>query len=466
MQRLAVGLAGGLLWAAAATSAQQPAPAPAPALGLVIEEASGRFGEAYTGSEVSHTFAVRNDGAKPVRVVEVSPNTAPTRVDALPGPIPPGGRAEVTVHQGTAGRLGVVTYRFVLKTDDGQPERYVALSGFLQSAFDPDQPILQGQTGPGGVIELALASREVDRFAILDVKDAPAFLAIEARNGGEGGVLLRAKVGADAPLGLHTGTMQLKTSVPQQPLLSVPYRLSVFEDVSPEDVPVDLGTVRQGQPFEKKTRLRSRSGQAFDVTAIEGAPDGMTVEPVPCAEPSPSCTTLVFKSAGAGPNGRLAGAVRVKLRQGRDLWVPYSGIQVGANTVVRDLGRVGDPGPATVAAEGATRLPFKQPTPPPVPPPVTGRPGERVATLKWDANQEEQAYGFLIYRADRPEGPFRRVNQAIVPVSDAPPPHRYTYEDRGVEPGRSYYYYLESVSKGGLKARLSGVVTKVIPPAQ
>jgi hypothetical protein len=100
-----------------------------------------------------------------------------------------------------------------------------------------------------------------------------------------------------------------------------------------------------------------------------------------------------------------------------------------------------------------------------VPPPVTGRPGERLARLTWDAGQEDQAYGFLIYRAERPDGPFRRVNKDIVRVSDAPPPHRYTYEDREVQPGRSYYYYLESVSKGGLKARLSGVVTKVIPPA-
>jgi hypothetical protein len=96
---------------------------------------------------------------------------------------------------------------------------------------------------------------------------------------------------------------------------------------------------------------------------------------------------------------------------------------------------------------------------------VTGRPGERLARLSWDAGQEDQAYGFLIYRSDRPDGPFRRVNARIVLVSDAPPPHRYTYEDHDVEPGHSYYYYLESISKGGMKARLSGVVTKVIPPA-
>jgi hypothetical protein len=465
MRRSPATVAVGALWAAAVSAQTPTASAPTPAPGLVVEEPAARFGEAYAGSEIVHAFAVRNDGPRPVRIVAVEPNAAPTRVDPLPGPIPPGARAEVTVRQGTLGRLGVATWRFVLKADDGRPDRRLALSGFLQSAFDPDQPILQGEARPGGVIELPVASREVERLDVLEVKDAPPFVRVDATaRRADGAVLLRATLAADAPLGLHTGTLLVRTSVPQQPTVSVPYRLSVFEDVAPEDVPVDLGTVRQGQAFEKKTRLRSRSGKPFEVTGVEGAPAGVTVESAPCPDAAPSCRALVFKGAVASPAGRLAGAVRVTLDQGRDVVVPYSGLLVGADTIVRDLGKLGDPARPPEAGRTAP-LPYKQPTPPPVPPPVLGRPGERLARLTWDAGQEEQAYGFLIYRADRPEGPFRRVNSRIVPVSEGPPPHRYTYEDRDVEAGRSYYYYLESIGKGGLKARLSGVVTKVIPPA-
>jgi hypothetical protein len=58
------------------------------------------------------------------------------------------------------------------------------------------------------------------------------------------------------------------------------------------------------------------------------------------------------------------------------------------------------------------------------------------------------------------------VNAQVIPVAtEGPSPHRYVYEDVDVEAGRSYFYYLESVSKGGAKTRLSAVVTKVIPPA-
>lgn len=462
----------GCVWVATAVSAQPPMTSPAPAAavpslapslapGLVVEEPSGRFGEAYAGSEVAHTFAVRNDGARPVRIIEINPNTDPTRVDPLPGPIPPGGRAELTIRQGTMGRLGLITYRFLLKTDDGLPDRRLALSGFVQSAYDPDQPILMGEAGPTEVVELAIGSRETSRLEVLEVKGAPAFLEIDTRGrGADGAVPLRAKVRPEAPLGQHTGTLLLRTNVPQQPAVAVPYRVTVFEDVAPEEVPIDLGAIGQGRPFEKKTRLRSRSGRPFEVTSVDGVGPGVTVEAVPCPDPGPSCRALLLKGVGPAPGGRLAGVVRVKLSEGRELTVPYSGLLFGSETVVRDLGMVGEPGPAPSPA-----LQFKPPTPPPVPPPVVGRPGERMARLTWDAGQEEQAYGFLIYRSDRREGPFRRVNARIIPVSEGPPPHRYTYEDRDVEAGRSYFYYLESVSKGGVKARLSGVVTKVIPPA-
>ena len=96
---------------------------------------------------------------------------------------------------------------------------------------------------------------------------------------------------------------------------------------------------------------------------------------------------------------------------------------------------------------------------------MTGRPGERRARLVWNATQEDQTYGYLVYRAERREGPFLRANAQVVPVGTGPAPGAYAYEDATVEPGRSYFYYLESVSKGGTKTRLSGVVTKIIPPA-
>jgi hypothetical protein len=434
-----------------------PSPTPSPAYGLVVEEPIARFGEAYSGTEIAQSFAVRNDSTKPVSIVSVTPNSPPTRIDPLPAPIPSGGRGQITIRQGTQGRVGQVSYRFLLKTDDGLADRRLSLSGFLQSAYDPDLPVLEGVVGPGQTIDLSLASREVERLDVLGVDDAPAFLRVDTSGRGpDGGVRLRVTPSADAPLGVHRGTLVVRTNVTQQPTIAVPFKLTVFGDIAPEDVPVELGSVREGQSFEKATRLLSRTGQPVEVASVEGAPTGVTVESTSCKEPAPSCRALVFKGVGPAAPSTLAGSVRVRLAGGRDVWVPYTGLVVKADAIVQQVGREGGK---------STAIPYPKPTPPPVPPPVTGRPGERLARLTWNAGQEEQTFGYLIYRADKPEGPFRRVNASIVPVIGGPPPHRYTYEDREVEAGRSYYYYLESISKTGRKSRLSGVVTKVIPPA-
>jgi hypothetical protein len=88
------------------------------------------------------------------------------------------------------------------------------------------------------------------------------------------------------------------------------------------------------------------------------------------------------------------------------------------------------------------------------------------AVLEWRAAKEEGVYGYLVYRADDREGPFRRLGTAIVHVSQDPGEvHSYRFADTTVEAGKTYYYYLDTISRRGEKSRFSGVVTKVVPAA-
>jgi hypothetical protein len=84
--------------------------------------------------------------------------------------------------------------------------------------------------------------------------------------------------------------------------------------------------------------------------------------------------------------------------------------------------------------------------------------------LRWTASQEDGVYGYLVYRADRREGPFRRVNQEIIHVErdQSEGAGAYRFVDTAVEAGRTYFYYLDAVSMGGLKQRLSGVISKEV----
>ena len=429
----------------------------------------GSFGEVYEGAVVTHRFLFRNRGTSAVRITELRPLAPRGRATAHPEVVPPGGEGYVEVEQPTGGRFGLATFRVALRADDGGPERRLALSGFIQSAYDPDQPALDlGTVAPGGSGSLELFSREVDRLEVKEVLDAPAFVSASAtgRAGSlQEGVVLRLALRPDAPLGFHSGVLRVRTNVERQPEVSVAWRAGVYEDVVPSESPVDLGVVREGHPFVKAIRLERRSGGALEVERIDAGGGAVTAELAPCPTPSDSCRVIRLSGVGPATGTPLGGTLGVVLKGSRPVSLPYTGILVGANTTVKDIGALDlKPPEQTLTLPPATSPASAGGAPSPSAP-VVGRPGERRARLTWEAHQEKDAYGYLVYRSASREGPFRRINPSILQVSTGPEPHVYTYVDEQVEPGRTYYYYLETMGRGGTKSRLSGVMAKVIPPA-
>jgi hypothetical protein len=439
-------------------SAPPASPSPNPPSVLELTETAASFGDVHAGAVVTHRFPFRNRGRRPVRITGVRAASTRGEVEVHPEVVPPGGEGYVEVRQPIGGRLGLATFRFAVKADDGAGERRITLGGFVQSAYDPDQPLVDfGTVAPGSVAPLDLFSREVDRLEVRDVVDAPPFLSVEA--GGRAGlaregVALRLRLALDVPLGDHAGAVRVRTNVEHQPEVTVAWRASVFEDVAPSESPVDLGVVREGRPFTKAVRLERRSGAPLEVERVD-AGNGVTVEVEPCPEPSAACRALRLRGVGPPAGATLAGALSVTLKDARPMSLAYSGIAVGADTAIKDIGAVAPP----------PEKPAPPPSgpPPPAPAPVVGRPGDRWVRITWEARQEQQTYGYLVYRSDQRDGPFRRVSPQIVKVAETPGPHVYTYLDEQVAAGRTYYYYLESVGRSGRKARFSGVVAKVIP---
>jgi hypothetical protein len=115
-----------------------------------------------------------------------------------------------------------------------------------------------------------------------------------------------------------------------------------------------------------------------------------------------------------------------------------------------------------LAAGLAPPLPAGDAAPRPAPTATAAASAEVV--LEWSARNEEGVYGYLVYRSLRREGPYRRINADIIHARHVPAPaiSSYRFVDREVETGRTYYYYLDSVSQSGLKQRLSGVIEKEI----
>lgn len=80
--------------------------------------------------------------------------------------------------------------------------------------------------------------------------------------------------------------------------------------------------------------------------------------------------------------------------------------------------------------------------------------------LKWSSRSELQSSHYDVYRADSPDGEFAKVNaEPIEAAGISAVPRHYEYTDRGIDPCRTYYYFIEAVSaRDGYRVKLTPVI--------
>ncbi len=115
--------------------------------------------------------------------------------------------------------------------------------------------------------------------------------------------------------------------------------------------------------------------------------------------------------------------------------------------------------PAALVALAWLALPARAQQPAPAPA-ASGAPEKKV-TLKWTTASEVDNYGYFVWRGDAEEGPFTQVNKKAIPgAGNSDTPTNYVWEDREVELGRTYWYYLESISVQGVREKFSPVMSR------
>ena len=80
-------------------------------------------------------------------------------------------------------------------------------------------------------------------------------------------------------------------------------------------------------------------------------------------------------------------------------------------------------------------------------------------TLKWTTASEVENFGFDIYRGLSEDGPFERITTELLPgAGTTDEPQNYVYVDSDINPSRDYYYYIESISLGGIRETFSPII--------
>jgi hypothetical protein len=82
-----------------------------------------------------------------------------------------------------------------------------------------------------------------------------------------------------------------------------------------------------------------------------------------------------------------------------------------------------------------------------------------VNTLKWTTASEVDNFGFDIYRSLNEDGPFDRITDDPLPgAGTTDEPQSYVFVDSEIDPTKDYYYYIESISLGGVREVFSPVI--------
>src|SRR5262245_51609359 len=79
-------------------------------------------------------------------------------------------------------------------------------------------------------------------------------------------------------------------------------------------------------------------------------------------------------------------------------------------------------------------------------------------TIKWSTASEVDNFGYDVFRGDKEEGPFTRLNPKIIAgAATIDEPRYYSYVDESIEVGKEYWYYVESVSLAGVREKFTPV---------
>ncbi|MET0555239.1 MAG: hypothetical protein ABW221_19510 [Vicinamibacteria bacterium] len=79
-------------------------------------------------------------------------------------------------------------------------------------------------------------------------------------------------------------------------------------------------------------------------------------------------------------------------------------------------------------------------------------------TIKWSTASEVENFGYDVFRGDKEEGPFTRLNaKTIAGAGTVDEPRAYQYVDATIEAGRAYWYYVESISLAGVREKFTPV---------
>ena len=425
-------------------------------------------------SPVRQNYVISNTGSRPVALREWKAISGHGSVVGLPAALAPGESKTFAVELNLPGTLGESLFRYALFTDESDVERYrFTLSGRLladragESVVDfGAKPVL-----PDTRQELALSAREEHALRLIEVVEAPDWLKVEIDQ-----ATLKTRVATQHTLGLKSGVIRIATNLPQQPFVEIKTRALIGGNLESSIYAVGFKPATVGETATAGMDIHYRGKASLEKLQIELPPDWTSTRSR-CVDPATdgrACVRVTVRRT-IEESGQTTGELRFRMPGEAELVIPYGLIGLGKDQNVRELlinedAAMAKPDALDISTllrreeDGAIPL-EPQAVADPVPAEkVTRTRGSGPVHLKWTARNDSRLYGYMVYRAADRAGPFRRVNERPIPTvsTKTDEASQYIFTDHAVEPGKTYYYYIDSMGRNGTQERLSPVLSKSV----
>jgi hypothetical protein len=375
--------------------------------------------------------------------------------------VPPHAHGAVQLSLDVPNDLGIKVYRAELLGSGGKPAATAILHTFVQSAFDPDRPVINFAVVARGVTAqktIVLSTLEAANFKLTKIVDAPSWLQAEI---GPDQKSVTAKLTQERPLGLVDGFIKVETDLKRQQQVWILAKMDSRGLVVPNQNPVDFSLLRQGAGGEQTVRLEETLHRPFAVegVSIEGTQITSSIEP--CVPDVLWCKSLRLSVDKNIETGQIWGRAHVRVvGQKTDFPIELRGLVVPAKTKIVDMNDPSQAAAFTPSSAASTNVEKElknavAQVPRPRNEATSNTGGKTGCTLHWVLAKDLGVYGYAVYRSDSENGPFVRVNSELVKSDSTGEGGSYAWHDGTAVSGHTYWYYIGMVGQNGIKSRLT-----------
>jgi hypothetical protein len=436
---------------------------------LVLPECD--FGEIHQSRRVPCEFVFSNDTDEAYTVTTNGKGAYPfDSISPSTITVVPHGSAKLAAVLDTTIDGGNTKHPFTVVIHNGgtKTQHDLIASGFVESLLDEPRPTIDF-----GVVDLKAAERttmkfelvgnEVQGVSLVAVEAKPDYMDVTIAKDGRSAAL---SFNANAPWKYFNDIVRLKTNSKTQSDITLTVQADLHGDVVPDSNPFALGLVRAGNLNEFTIRITDRFRKPLHLGTLSVADMRGHVTEAPCTPNAEDCRLLKLMIADDQPFGQFRGSVLAELPDfKKQLAISVWGLHIKHDTIVKDLNEESskaDESKVTNTSGMALDKALKAATSPqpvaaaaPPPPPGHG------PLVRWSVANENLVHGYLIYRGDSENGPFKRMTNPPIAADRVDGGSSYQWRDNDAVVGQTYWYYIVTLFNDGRKQRLSGAAKVV-----